>query len=66
LKVKHDVAEAAAHKSFYEAVRLLQETAKFLRGSDIQASVEAMKTEKAVTKAIELLKATGFQAPRKH
>lgn len=61
---RHELCEALALRAFNIAVRHLDDAADLVRGEGINASPEAMRSEKALSKAIELLKATGFRAPK--
>lgn len=62
---RHDVNEAIALRQFTTALRALEDAADIVRSPGIEPSNEAMRTEKALTRAIETLKGTGFRAPRK-
>ena len=62
---RHDVCEVLALRNFNLALRHLDDCVDLVRGDGIEATPEAMRTEKALSKAIELLKATGFRAPRR-
>lgn len=62
---RHDINEAIAFRQFTVALRALEDSADLVRSEGIETSVEAMRTEKALTKAIETLKGTGFRTPRK-
>jgi hypothetical protein len=61
---RHDVLEAIAFRRFTDGLRSLEDAVDLVRSQGIRTSNEAMRTEKALTKAIELLRATGFRAPR--
>ncbi len=63
--IRHDVLEAIAFRQFTAGLRALEDAADLVRSEGIETSNEAMRTEKALTKAIETLRATGFRAPRK-
>jgi hypothetical protein len=62
---RHDICEVMALREFRAGIIALDRCAELLRSTGIDASSEAMKSEKAVTKAIETLRATGCRAPRK-
>ncbi len=62
---RHDVLECMGLRQYRIGVIALDRCAEYLRSEGIEASTEAMRSEKAVTKAIETLRATGFRAPRK-
>lgn len=61
---RHDVIEAVAERLFRDALRMLEDSAGMVRSEAIEASEPAMRTEKALSKAIEVLNATGFRTPR--
>ena len=62
---RHDINEAVALRQFTTALRALEDAADLVRSEGIETSNEAMRTEKALTRAIETLKGTGFRTPRK-
>ena len=62
---RHDVLEVLAFRRFRDGLRALESCADLLRGEGVDPSSEAMKTEMALTRAIEALRATGFRAPKK-
>ncbi len=62
---RHDICEVMALREFRQGIIALDRCAELLRSEGIDASNEAMRSEKAVTKAIETLRATGCRAPRK-
>lgn len=62
---RHDINEAVAYRQFTTALRALEDAADLVRSEGIETSNEAMRTEKALTRAIETLKGTGFRTPRK-
>lgn len=62
---RHDVLEAIAFRLFTDGLRAIEDSADILRGEGIDTSNEAMRTEMALTRAIQTLKASGFRAPRK-
>lgn len=62
---RHEVNEMVAQRLFSDALRALDDCADLVRGEGIDASAEAMRTEKALTRAIEALRSTGFRAPPK-
>jgi hypothetical protein len=55
------LVESEAFSKFYQALDLLQQVAADLRGPGITANPVAMRTEIAVTNAIESLRAIGFK-----
>lgn len=61
---RHDVLEVLAHREFFIGLRALEDCVELVRGEGIQSSPEAMRSEKALTRAIEVLRSTGFRAPR--
>lgn len=61
---RHDVVEAIALRKFHDGLRALEDSAELVRGEGIDPSPEAMRTEKALSRAIEALRATGFRAPK--
>lgn len=62
---RHDVCTVLALREFRAGIIALDRCAELLRSDGIDASSEAMKSEKAVTKAIETLRATGCRTSRK-
>lgn len=62
---RHDICEVMALREFRNGIIALDRCAELLRSTGIDASNEAMRSEKAVTRAIETLRATGCRAPRK-
>lgn len=62
--MKSDAIEDASRK-FYLALESLEQCAETLRGDQVCASDEAMRTEKAVTRAIEILSTSGFKVQRR-
>jgi hypothetical protein len=61
---RHGVLEVIALRHFTDARASLDKCAELVRGEGIQPSPEAMRTEMALTRAIEILQATGFRTPR--
>lgn len=61
----HEEAAEDARGMYEDALRKLSFAAGILRGPCIDPSPEAMRTEMAITRAIESLKAAGFSAPKR-
>lgn len=61
---RHDVCAALGRKAFWDGIELLQQAAEVIRGPAIMASPDAMKTETALTRAIESLCKQGYKTPR--
>jgi hypothetical protein len=62
---RHDVLEVVALRLFKDGLRMLDDCVDLVRGVGIDPSPEAMRTEMALTKALQVLHASGFRAPRK-
>jgi hypothetical protein len=62
--IRHEVLEVIALRHFKDAMRSLENCADLVRGEGIDPSPEAMRTEKALSRAIDSLRASGFRAPR--
>jgi hypothetical protein len=62
-KDSHSAASFEAMLYFDDALLSIKACANILRSNRIDQSEEAMKCERALTKAIELLEASGFRAP---
>lgn len=61
---RHEVVSTVAYRLFRDGLRLIEDCADLVRGEGVDPSPEAMRTEKALTKAVEALNATGFTTPR--
>ncbi len=61
---RHEVCEVMGLREYKIAVMALDRCAELLRSEGVDTSPEAMRTEKALSKAIETLRSTGFRAPR--
>jgi hypothetical protein len=61
---RHEVLSTVAYRLFKDGLRMIEDCADLVRGEGVDPSPEAMRTEKALTKAIESLHATGFRAPK--
>lgn len=61
----HEQAAEAAFEHYREGLRRLFAAVELLRGPYVDASPEAMRTEQALTRAIDVLRTQGFGAPRK-
>jgi hypothetical protein len=61
----HFAASASAEALFVEGLELLRRCAAILRSPSIDPSPAAMRTEMALTRAIEALSSTGFCAPKR-
>ena len=53
-----------AERLFWEGLESLTRSVGILRGLDVPASPGAMRTEQALTRAIDVLRDTGFRAGR--
>jgi hypothetical protein len=62
---RHDVMAALGRKAYWDGLELLQVAVGYLRGVGVHASPEAMRTEAALTRAIESLGTNGFNAPKR-
>ncbi len=54
-----------AERYFHDGLDLLTKAADILRGPEVPASTGSMRTEQALTRATDILRTTGFRAPRK-
>jgi hypothetical protein len=61
---RHDVLSTVAFRLFQVGSRAIEDCADIIRGEGIDPSSEAMRTEKALTKAIDVLRASGFRVPK--
>ncbi len=61
---RHDLVAALARAMFADVIDLLDGCAALLRCDGLSATAAAMRTEIAVSNAIDSLKGSGFSAPR--
>lgn len=62
---RHHVVSTVAYRLFKDGFRAISDCADLVRGEGVDPSPEAMRTEKALSRAIEVLRSTGFSAPRR-
>lgn len=63
--MSHDEAVEEARMFFEEGLRALRRSVDLLRGPDVEASEGAMRTEMALSRAIETLVGNCFRVPPK-